>query len=71
MMLNNYHKVVSAKSQIKPKADLRAVDSPKKRTNKSFFFATKSKKAKKNKFVRSFFWENLRRVNLLTVLLDL
>ena len=56
------------KGQIKPKADWRAVDSPKKQTNKFVFFAVKSKKAKIRSFV---FWENLRRANLLTVLSDL
>ena len=42
------------KSQIKTKADLRAVDSPKKRMNEYDFFAVKSKKAKTktNLFVR-------------------
>ena len=43
------------KGQIKPKADLLAVDSPKKQTNKNFFLPLKSKKAKKNKFIRSVF----------------
>ena len=53
------------KGQIKPKADWRAVDSPKKRTNEFGFFAVKSKKTKKQ--IRSFvFWENLP-----TVLADL
>ena len=38
-------------NQINPKADLRAVDSPKKQTNEFvFFFAVKSKKAKKKLF---------------------
>ena len=59
------------KGQIKPKADWHAVDSTKKRMNKFlFFFAMKSKKAKKQigLFV---FWENLWRANLLMVLSDL
>ena len=34
-----------AKGQIKPKADLRAVDSPKKWTDEFGFFAVKSKKS--------------------------
>ena len=43
---------------MKPYADQRAIDSPKKRTNEFF--------------IRSFvFWENLWRANLLTVLSDL
>ena len=42
----------NAKGQIKPKADWRAVDSPKKRTNKYFFFCCEKQK---NKFVRLFF----------------
>jgi hypothetical protein len=45
-----------AKGQIKPKADLHTIHSPKKRTNERIclFFAVKSKKAKKKKclFVR-------------------
>ena len=46
-----------SKGQIKPKADWRAVNSPKNQTNKLGFFAVKSKKAKKKKykFVLSFF----------------
>ena len=36
-----------AKGKIKPKADWRAVDSPKKQTNEFGVFAIKSKKAKK------------------------
>ena len=41
-------------------------------TNEFVFFAVKRKKAKmENRFVCSFFWENLRRTNLLTVLSDL
>jgi hypothetical protein len=56
--------------QIKPKADWRAVDSPKKRTIEFVFAALKSKRAKK--IVRLFvFWENLQHANLLTVLSDL
>ena len=42
----------STKGQIKPKADLRAVDSPKKRTNEFVLFAFHGKQ---NKFFRSIF----------------
>ena len=68
-----YMKKGQAKGQIKPYTDWRAVDSPKKRTNEfGFFFAFSLFTAKKpHKFVRSFFWENLRCTNLLTVLSDL
>ena len=38
----------SSKGQIKPSADFRALDSPKKQTNGFVFFAVKSKKAKNN-----------------------
>ena len=42
-----------SKGRIKPKADLDAIDSPKKPTNEFVFFAVKSKKAiKTNLFVR-------------------
>jgi hypothetical protein len=57
----------AAKGQIKPKADWRVIDPPKKRTNE--FEKQKSKK-NPNSFVHSFL-ENLRRANLLTVLSDL
>ena len=41
------------KGQIIPKADWRAIDSPKKRTNEFVCFSVKSKKAKKtNLFIR-------------------
>jgi hypothetical protein len=46
---------LATKGQIKPKADLGAVDSPRKQTNKFVFFAVKSKKSNKNKFICSFF----------------
>ena len=46
------------KGQIKPKADWRAVDSPKKQTNKFVFVTLKSKKVKKNKFICSFLGES-------------
>ena len=43
---------ILSKGQIKPKADLRAVDSPKKQTKEFGVFAVKSKKATKtNSFV--------------------
>ena len=49
----------ATKGQIKPKADWRAIDSPKKRTKEFVcFFAAKSNKQKTNKtnlFVRPFF----------------
>ena len=62
---------IVSKGQIKLKADLRGVESPKKRTNKFVaFFAIKSKRAK-NQICLFVFWENLRRANLLTVLSDL
>ena len=53
------------------KADYRAVDSPKKRTNEFVFSAMTTLHGKKttNLFVR--FWENLWCANLLTVLSDL
>ena len=61
-----------SKGQIKPKADWRAIDSPKKWTNKFVLLAVNSKKQKSKKklFVRSvfflvFFWKNLRPTNLL------
>ena len=61
------------KGQIKPKADWRAADSPKKQTNEFVFvafllFTAKKKKERNCSFV---FWENLRRPNLLLVLSDL
>jgi hypothetical protein len=52
--------------QIKPKADWRTVDSPKKGTNEFVFVASKSKKQKKNHFLRE-----STAANLLTVLSDL
>ena len=55
MILASLFLSLFGKGQIKPKADWRAVDSPKKRMNEFGFFAVKSKKAKKNKFVHSFF----------------
>ena len=62
----------ASKGKIKPKADWRAIDSPKKQTNKFVLFAEKSKKANKMNFVCLFvFWENLWRANLLSVLSDL
>ena len=60
----------ASKGQIKPKADLRTVDSPKKQTKEFVSFAMKSKKAK-NKTISFVFWENPRPSNLLTVLSDL
>ena len=62
----------TAKGQIKPKADCRTVDYPKKRMNEFVcLFCREKQKSIKNQ-IRSFvFWENLRRVNLLTVLSDL
>ena len=58
------------KAQIKPKADWRAVDSPKKQMNEFVLFAVNSKKQTKQ--IRLFvFRENLRRINLLWVLSDL
>ena len=65
-----YHYIRGAKGQIKPKAGLGAVDSPKKQTNRFDLFAVKTTKA--NKQIR---WivlcENLWRLNLLSVLSDL
>ena len=58
---------MNTKGQIKPKADWRAADSPKKRTNKFVFVAFLLFTAKKHKV----FWENLRRANLLSVLSDI
>ena len=59
-----------AKGQIKPKADWRAVDSPKKRMNEFELFAVKSKKANKTNHLFGF-WENLCRANLLSKLTDI
>ena len=59
------------KGQMKPKADWRPLDSPKKRRNKFDLFAMKNKKEKKNKFVRLFFWEKLADHKLLMRLTDL
>jgi hypothetical protein len=42
-----YEKNCCTKGQIKPKADWRTVDSPKKWTNEFVFYARKSKKGKK------------------------
>ena len=58
------------KGQIKTKADLGAIDSPEKQTNKFAFLLLRAKKAKK-KQICVFFWENLRRPNLLSVLPEL
>ena len=62
------------KGQIKPKADWRAMDSPKKRTNEfveisSFKYFRTVKKKKQIGFFG--FWENLWPAKLLTVLSDL
>ena len=54
-----------AKGQIKPKADLRTVESSKKQTKKFFFCREKQNK---NLLV---FWENLQHANLFMVLADL
>ena len=43
---------VEAKGQIKPKADWRVLDSSKNKQEDLFFFAMKSKKAKKKKLIR-------------------
>ena len=75
----------ATKGQIKPKADWRAIDSPKKRTNEFFFhdspeileilissFKYFRTVMAKNKQIHSFvFWENLWSANLLSVLSDL
>ena len=45
----------ASKGQIKPKADLRTVDSPKKRTNEFVLFAF----LQTNQFRSFVFWENL------------
>ena len=58
------------KGQIKPKADWRAVDSPKKGTDEFDLFALKSKKANKTN-LSIVFWENLWHANLLSKLIDL
>ena len=51
--LTNFAFWFYTKGQIKLKADWRAIDSPKKRTNEFILFAVKSKKANKtNSFVR-------------------
>ena len=47
-----------AKGQIKPKADLHTVDSPKNEQTNLCFFAAKSKKEKKYKFFVCFFGES-------------
>ena len=52
----------TSKGQIKPKADLRALDSPKKQTNEFvLFFAFLLFTAKKNKFVHRFLGESTAR----------
>ena len=50
-----------AKSQIKPKGDWRAVDSPKKRTNEFVLFAVKSIKADKTNSLVCFLGESTAR----------
>ena len=60
---------VSTKGQMKPEADLRALDSPKNEQTNLLFFCFPTLHGKKtNSFV---FWENLRHTNLLTVSSDL
>ena len=54
-------KLVSTKGQIKPKADWRAVDSLKKRTDKFDLFAVKSKKAKETNSSVRFLGESMAR----------
>ena len=49
------------KDRIKPKADWRAIDSPKKRTNEFDFFAVKSKKAKNPNLLVHFLGEYMAR----------
>ena len=52
---------VRTKGQIKPKADLRAVDSPNKQTNERICFVCFSQQTNQ---IRLFvFWENLWRAN--------
>ena len=59
------------KGQIKPKADWRSVDSPKKRT-KELVLLCFSLFTTKNKQICLFvFWVNLRHANLLKLLFDL
>ena len=53
------------KGQIKPKADWRAVDSPKNQTNEFVFHS------KQNKFIHSFFGRIYDAPKLLSVLFDL
>ena len=55
---------------IKPKAGFAHCRFSQKRTNEFDFFAVKSKKANKKKYL-FVFWENLWRANLLSVLSDL
>ena len=75
-----------SKGQIKPKADWRTIDSPKKRMNEVFFAMTVRKYLKLEISISSFkyvrtvkqkkriclfgSWENLRHANLLMVLSD-
>ena len=67
-----FSKIEVTKGQIKPKADWRATDSPKKRRNKFVFFHDSPEILETIKKNRSFvFWENLKRANLLLVLSDL
>ena len=62
----NAHFKGPTKGQIKLKAYWRTVDSSKRRTNKfGGFFAVKSKKSKNKQICLYFYWENLRRANLL------
>ena len=53
--------LLTAKGQIKPKADWRAIDSPKKRTNEFVLFAVKSKKANKTNSFLHFLGESTAR----------
>jgi hypothetical protein len=57
-------KFLCSLGQIKTKADWRAIDSPKKRTNESFFFAMTVWKYLKLE-ISFAFWENLQCANLL------
>ena len=66
----------NSKGQIKPKADWRAIDSPKKTNERIWVFSAmtvrKYLKPKEKHQIGSFgFWENLQNANLLLVLSEL
>ena len=68
MHRGNY--LICHKGQIKPKADWRAIDSPKKRMNEFGFFAMKSKEATKNKIHPFVFWAFMGTINLVAVVVS-